>query len=99
MRNLLVCCALLLASPALGQIPAEIPLWTGVAPGSEGKTGDQVVEKSASGELRVTNVHRPSLTPYLPPRDKATGVAVLVIPGGGHRVYRSVDFVQRPLVG
>lgn len=85
MRTLLVCCALVLAAPAFGQIPAEIPLWTEVAPGSEGKTGDEVIEKSASGELRVTNVHRPSLTPYLPPRDKATGVAILIIPGGGHR--------------
>lgn len=85
MRNLLVYCLLLLASPAFGQVPAEIPLWTGVAPGSEGKSGDEVVEKSASGELRVTNVHRPSLTPYLPATSAATGVAVLVIPGGGHR--------------
>lgn len=85
MRNVVVCCALLVASPAFGQIPAEIPLWAGVAPGSEGKSGDEVVERSASGELRVTNVHRPSLTPYLPPRGTATGVAVLVIPGGGHR--------------
>lgn len=60
-------------------------MWSGVAPGSEGKSGDERVEKSASGELRVTNVHRPSLTPYLPARDVATGVAILIIPGGGHR--------------
>ena len=85
MRNLVLCGVLLLASPAAAQRPVEIPLWTGVAPGSEGKTGDEVVETSASGELRITNVHRPSLTPYLPPKDTATGVAVLVIPGGGHR--------------
>ena len=65
--------------------PAEIPLWSGVAPGSEGKSGDEVVERSASGEIRITNVHRPSLTPYLPPAGRATGAAVLVIPGGGHR--------------
>ena len=32
------------------------------------------------------NIHSPSLTPYLPPKDKATGTAMLVIPGGGHRV-------------
>lgn len=80
-----LCSALLLAAPAAAQIPAEIPLWAGVAPGSEGKAGEPVVETSASGELRVTNVHRPSLTPYLPPKESATGVAVLVIPGGGHR--------------
>ncbi len=85
MQKMLLCVALAVASPAAAQIPAEIPLWTGVAPGSAGKTGDEVVETSASGELRITNVHRPSLTPYLPVPGTATGVAVLVIPGGGHR--------------
>ena len=64
---------------------AELPLWSGVAPGSEGKTGDEIVQTSPSGERRITNIHRPSITPWLPPADKATGVAVLVIPGGGHR--------------
>jgi acetyl esterase/lipase len=85
MQRLVLCGTLLLAAPAAAQVPAEIPLWAGVAPGSEGKTGDEVVETSASGERRITNVHRPSLTPYLPSRETATGVAVLVIPGGGHR--------------
>ncbi len=75
-----------MAATAGAQQPAELPLWPGVAPGSEGRTGDEVVERSASGEIRVTNVHRPSITPYLPSAEKATGAAVLVIPGGGHRV-------------
>ena len=64
---------------------ADLPLWSGVAPGSEGKAGDEIVQTSPSGERRITNIHRPSITPWLPPADKATGVAVLVIPGGGHR--------------
>ena len=62
MRNVVLVGALLLAAPASAQRPVEIPLWTGLAPGSEGRTGDEVVETSASGELRITNVHRPSLT-------------------------------------
>lgn len=60
---------------------AAIELWSRGAPGSEGKTSPEVVQGS-----NVTQVHRPSITPYLPPADKSTGVAVLVIPGGGHRV-------------
>ncbi|BCS32202.1 endo-1,4-beta-xylanase [Luteitalea sp. TBR-22] len=86
-RTLMLVLALALSAPARAQEPraAEIPLWSGVAPGSEGKSGDEVVETSASGERRVTNVHRPSITPYLPAPGTATGVAVLVIPGGGHR--------------
>src|SRR5436190_14072637 len=65
--------------------PAEIPLWPNGAPGSEGKTAKEVVATSASGEKSVWSVHNPSLTPYLPAKEKATGTAILVIPGGGHR--------------
>ena len=79
--------ALLLSSSALiaaGQ-PREIPFWPNGAPGSEGKTNQEVVVKSASGEISVWGIHHPSLTPYLSPKEKATGTAMLVIPGGGHR--------------
>lgn len=88
MKPVALICALCLAVAATraGETPAEIPLWPNGAPGSEGKTAAEVVTKSASGEISVASVHRPSLTPYLPARDKATGTALLVIPGGGHRV-------------
>jgi endo-1,4-beta-xylanase len=36
--------------------------------------------------MRVSSIHSPSVTPYLPAKDKATGTAVLVVPGGGHRL-------------
>jgi endo-1,4-beta-xylanase len=65
--------------------PKEIRLWQNGAPGSEGKTGDEAVRVTQTGEHVVSNVHNPSLTPYLPPKDKATGTAVIVVPGGGHR--------------
>jgi endo-1,4-beta-xylanase len=34
----------------------------------------------------VSNVHDPSITPFLPAPDKATGTAIIIAPGGGHRV-------------
>jgi acetyl esterase/lipase len=68
------------------EFPAEIPLWPKGAPGSGGNTAPEIVSKSASGELSVSSIHNPSLTPYLPAKEKATGTAILVIPGGGHRV-------------
>ena len=71
---------------ASAQTPSEIPLWPKGAPGSEGKTAPEAVTKSASGELQVASIHNPSITPYLPAKDKATGAAILVIPGGGHRM-------------
>jgi len=74
------------ASLAAAQTPAEIPLWPSGAPGSEGKTAKEAVTTSASGELSVSSIHIPSLTPYVPSREKANGPAILVIPGGGHRM-------------
>lgn len=66
--------------------PPEIPLWPNGAPGSEGKPTKEDVTTSASGELRVAGIHNPSITPYLPTKETATGLAILVIPGGGHRI-------------
>lgn len=93
MRNAAIAAVLVLSSSLSGlgglaaaQTPAEIPLWPSGAPGSEGKTAKEAVTTSASGELSVSSIHNPSLTPFLPPRDKANGTAILVIPGGGHRM-------------
>ena len=64
----------------------EIPLWPKGAPGSEGQTAKEVIITSSGGEQSVFSVHNPSITPYLPAKGKGNGAAVLVIPGGGHRV-------------
>lgn len=65
--------------------PLEILLWPDGAPGSEGKTSKETVRVTDRSEHVVSNVHAPTVTPYLPSKDKATGAAVIVIPGGGHR--------------
>jgi endo-1,4-beta-xylanase len=78
--------AVMYSPTAVSPQTGEIPLWPGGAPGSEGKTAAEDVTKSASGELRVAGIHNPTITPYLPARDKATGLAMLVVPGGGHRM-------------
>ena len=53
--------------------PSAIPLWTDGAPGSEARKDE--AEKVEG--TNITNVHNPSLTPYLPDADKATGTAVI----------------------
>ena len=69
------------------ELPKEILLWPNGAPGSEGKKEPELQVKNAAGDVTsVSRIHQPSLTPYLPAPDKANGCAVLVIPGGGHRV-------------
>lgn len=77
---------LMSVSFAAAEPPASIPLWPAGAPGSEGKTAKEVVAVNEAGEHRVSGIHNPSITPYLPAKDRATGTAILVIPGGGHRM-------------
>ncbi|MGH9936969.1 MAG: alpha/beta hydrolase, partial [Blastocatellia bacterium] len=84
-RYALLALSLLPATMLSANQPKEIPLWPNGAPGSEGKAGPEAVRVTESGERVVSNVHRPSITPYLPPKEKATGAAVIIAPGGGHR--------------
>ena len=74
--------ALWLPTALLGAEPLEIPLWPEGAPGFEARRSEATVAR----DYWVKNVHNPSLTVYLPPRDKATGAAVVIAPGGGHRL-------------
>ena len=76
---------LLLSARVFAQEPAEILLWPKGAPGSEGKSGKEKVRIAESGDHVVSNIHSPSITPYLPAKEKATGAAVIIAPGGGHR--------------
>jgi endo-1,4-beta-xylanase len=65
-------------------VPKEILLWPNGAPGSEGKTGLENVRITEQGDHVITNIHKPSITPYLPSAEKNTGVAIIIAPGGGH---------------
>ncbi len=75
---------LLLASAAftLAAEPTALPLWPNGAPGSEARKNEP--EKD-DGKGNITNIHNPSITPYLPEASKSTGVAVIICPGGGHQ--------------
>jgi acetyl esterase/lipase len=61
--------------------PPVVPLWPNGAPGFENRRDEREVAR----DWWVRNVHNPSLTLFLPPAEKATGAAVVVVPGGGHR--------------
>ena len=62
--------------------PAQVALWPGGAPGFESRKDEPELAK----DYWVRNIHNPSLTIYLPPREKATGTGVVIFPGGGHRL-------------
>jgi acetyl esterase/lipase len=62
--------------------PTVIPLWKNGAPGFENRRN----EPEQAKDYWVKNVHNPSLTVFLPPKGKANGAAVVICPGGGHRL-------------
>ncbi len=58
-----------------------IPLWEAGAPGFESRRDEPEQHK----DWWYKNIHNPSLTVFLPPAGKASGTAVIVAAGGGHR--------------
>jgi acetyl esterase/lipase len=82
-----------LMSMAAQAAPIEVPLWKTQAPGEKGDIGperDTTTEKDnlVAGKrvARITNVSVPTLSVYRPAKDKVTGAAVIVFPGGGYRI-------------
>ena len=63
-----------------------IKLWPNGASGSESRKQEPEKVDEGPGKCNVSNVHDPSITPFLPAPDKATGTAIIIAPGGGHRV-------------
>jgi len=58
----------------------SIPLWQNGAPGFESKKNEPELAK----DWWVRNINNPSLTIFLPSKEKANGAAVIICPGGGH---------------
>lgn len=75
--------ALLLASAMVlaDDSPPTFNVWPGKPPGDSSQIG----KEDWQGK-KVTNVTEPTLTLYRPTKEKNTGVAVIVCPGGGYKV-------------
>lgn len=69
--------------------PPAIKLWPGKAPGETKDIGPEkltVPKPGESGVRRVTDVSEPTIAIYSPPKEKKTGAAVVVAPGGGYSI-------------
>jgi acetyl esterase/lipase len=69
--------------------PQVVNLWPGKTPGDVGIEGEEHARIYESPILKgptklVTNVTRPTLTIYSPPKGNNTGTAMLICPGGGY---------------
>lgn len=78
---------------ATASLAAEKPLvldvWPGKAPGEMGQVGEEKFLEQKAGEKpvkRLTNVSKPTITVFRPEKDKDTGAAVVICPGGGYNI-------------
>jgi acetyl esterase/lipase len=60
--------------------PDPIPLWPGKPPEFMENASPEVV----TDEARIRMISVPTISPYLPPKDKRTGMAIVVCAGGGY---------------
>jgi acetyl esterase/lipase len=85
--------------------PLVVELWPGAVPDEAGKLGPERVVMSPKLDHKqvevteptrmVTDVSRPTITIYRPTKEKATGTAVLICPGGGYwNLYWELEGVE-----
>ena len=81
------------AHPTRADQARPIDVWPGKPPGDTGKPLEEKWTKK-----RVTDVTHPTLTFFRPAKEKDTGVAVVVCPGGGYKAlmmdYEGEDVAQ-----
>lgn len=65
--------------------PILFKLWPGKVPGETGSIGEEKVAGQKPSR-RVSDVSDPTLSVFLPAKDKNTGVAVVIAPGGGYNL-------------
>ena len=80
-RSFLSIVLLNFSAVGMGQDSILVSLWNNGAPGFEKRRNDPEKAK----DWWVRSIHNPTLTIYLPPKEIATGAAVVICPGGGHR--------------
>ncbi len=84
MKNILFFIVLLTTSLLSLAQQKVIPLYDGVAPGTETWNWSEAVNDNNSWNTKVVyNVTQPSLTVFQPAAGKANGTAVVICPGGG----------------
>lgn len=66
-----------------------ILLYPDSIPNSKPVPDEERSETNDKGYVTISKVSRPALTVYLPPKEKANGTAIIVVPGGGYRVQAS----------
>ncbi len=86
--------SILVAGAASAADPLVVEIWPGKVPEESGNIGPERIRTSPKLDRKqvevteqtrlITAVTNPTLTVYRPPKDKETGTAMLICPGGGY---------------
>jgi acetyl esterase/lipase len=71
---------------ALNPPPAEVRLWEGQAPLWVSNAPPEKIESGSDTNRRISQIEVPTLTIFSPPKEKNTGIAAVICPGGGYRI-------------
>jgi acetyl esterase/lipase len=91
MRRILISLALIaiISHRAPAQGPLTLDVWPGKPPGETGEIGPEKYLDNKPNERqvkRLANVTKPTIAVYRPAKDRDTGTAVLICPGGGYNI-------------
>jgi acetyl esterase/lipase len=85
--------ALVIATSSLAAAPKTLDLWPGTAPGEKDPLGEErdmtkPADNLVGGKpvIRLGNVSKPTITILPPSKEKNTGAAVVILPGGGYHI-------------
>src|SRR5207302_4485944 len=86
--------SLMVAWSAAAAEPRVVEIWPGKVPDESGNIGPERFRMSPALDRKqvevteptrmITDVTKPTLTIYRPPKEKDTGTAILICPGGGY---------------
>src|SRR6516164_9709435 len=91
MKKILLCLGLVAGPGWLGaaEKPLTVDVWPAKPPGEKGTIGPEKEMERPPGAPRIkrlTNVTHPTLTVFRPAKDRDTGAAVVIAPGGGYHI-------------
>ena len=89
---------LLHIAPLLSMSQTIVPLYKESIPNSK-PSKDEEKSEQPNGTLIISKISRPTLSIYLPSKEKANGTAVIILPGGGYSIvatgHEGADVAKR----
>ncbi|MEX0819515.1 MAG: alpha/beta hydrolase [Pirellulaceae bacterium] len=87
-RQLLLLLLVAFTTPSIAAEPLTLDVWPDTVPGERGDIGEEQFQPPGKGKpvQRLANVTKPTITVYRPAKEKDTGTAVLICPGGGYNI-------------